>query len=298
MSRYGGREAVKGHLAMLAFSALVAGSFSFGGLMAKDISPVVSQALRFAIAALTVAAVALATGRMRGGDFRAPWRYFVLGGIFAFYFVTMFEGLKSAPPVSASAVMTLMPVMTAVFSWAILSQLTSARTAAALAVGAAGALWVIFRGDLAALMRFDVGRGEMIYFTGCIGHAIYVPLVRKFSRGEAAVTSSALVLGAGALILFVYGWDEIRATDFAGLRPVVWVALGYLSIGAMAITFVLLNFASMRLVAAKVLAYTYLTPGWVILWELAFGHGLPGALVLPGVGMTLVALAMLLRHEG
>ena len=54
----------------------------------------------------------------------------------------------------------------------------------------------------------------------------------------------------------------------------------------------------MRLASAKVLAYTYLTPGWVILWELAFGHGLPGAMVLPGVALTFVALAMLLRHEG
>ncbi|MCB1339378.1 MAG: DMT family transporter [Maritimibacter sp.] len=283
---------------MLAFSALVGGSFSFGGLMANDIAPVVLQALRFGIASVTVGIVALATGRMRGGDFRAPWRYVLLGGTFAIYFVAMFEGLKTAPPVSASAVMTLMPIMTAFFGWLILRQIASRRTAAALAVGAAGALWVIFRGDPARLMSFDVGRGEMVYFGGCIAHALYVPLARKLSRGEAAVTSSSLVLGAGAVLLVLWGWDEIRATDFAALRPIVWVAVAYLSFGAMSITFVLLNFASMRLASAKVLAYTYLTPGWVILWELAFGHGLPGAMVLPGVALTFVALAMLLRHEG
>ena len=90
MNRYGGREAVRGHLAMLAFSALVGGSFSFGGLMANDIAPVVLQALRFGIASVTVGIVALATGRMRGGDFRAPWRYVLLGGTFAIYFVAMF----------------------------------------------------------------------------------------------------------------------------------------------------------------------------------------------------------------
>ncbi|GKY88248.1 DMT family transporter [Sinisalibacter aestuarii] len=298
MSRYGGADAVRGHLAMLAFSALVAGSFSFGGLMANEISSVVLQAMRFALAAMIVGVVAIATGKLRGADLRAPWRYVVLGTTFAFYFVMMFEGLKTAPPVSASAVMTLMPIMTAGFSFILLAQRTTLRIAGALGIGAAGALWVIFRGDLGALLAFDVGRGEWLYFLGCIAHALYVPLARKVNRGEAAVTSSFLVLSAGALALTIYGWNDIRATDFAALPPIVWIALAYLSLGAMSITFVLLNFASMRLAGAKVMAYTYLTPGWVILWELAFGHGLPGATVLLGVGLTLAAVVLLLKHEG
>ena len=297
MSRFGGAEAARGHLAMLAFSGLVGGSFTFGGLMAGDISPVVLQAMRFGLAAAIVGTAAISMGKIRGADLRAPWRYLILGSTFAFYFVMMFEGLRTAPPVSASAVMTLMPVMTALFSFALLRQVTTARIALALAVGAAGALWVIFRGDPAALIRFDIGRGEALYFLGCIAHAAYVPMARLANRGESAVASSFLVLGSGALVLTAYGWGEIRATDFGALRPIVWVALAYLSIGAMAVTFVLLNYASMRLPGAKVMAYTYLAPAWVILWELAFGHGLPGAMVLPGVGLTLVALWLLLKPE-
>jgi drug/metabolite transporter (DMT)-like permease len=46
----------------------------------------------------------------------------VLGGLFAVYFVTMFEGLKTAPPVSASAVFTLTPIMSALFGWVLLRQ--------------------------------------------------------------------------------------------------------------------------------------------------------------------------------
>jgi len=298
MSRYGGAEAVKGHLAMLAFSALVAGSFSFGGLMANEIEPVVLQAMRFALGAAIVGAFALASGKLRSADFRAPWRYLLLGGTFAIYFVMMFEGLKTAAPVSTSAVMTLVPIMTAIFALFILGQRTTPRVLLGLGIGAVGALWVIFRGELAALMAFDVGRGEWLYFIGCIAHAFYVPMARKVNRGEAAAASSFLVLSAGALILLVYGWGEIRATDYAALPAIVWIALGYLSLGAMAITFVLLNFASMRLAGAKVMAYTYLTPGWVILWELAFGKGLPGPGILLGVGLTMGAVVLLLKHEG
>ena len=50
-------EARRGHLAMLAFSALVAGSFSLGGQIANEIAPTALNALRFAIAAAVVGGV-------------------------------------------------------------------------------------------------------------------------------------------------------------------------------------------------------------------------------------------------
>ena len=49
---------------------------------------------------------------------------------------------------------------------------------------------------------------------------------------------------------------------------------------ATAITVVLLQFASLRLPSSKVMAYTYLTPTWVIGWEVALGNGVPPVLVL------------------
>ena len=48
--------------------------------------------------------------------------------------------------------------------------------------------------------------------------------------------------------------------------------------------------------AAKVMAYTYLTPSWVILWEIALGKPVPSGLVLLGVAATITALAMLVRE--
>ena len=70
-----------------------------------------------------------------------------------------------------------------------------------------------------------------------------------------------------------------------------------MSVFASAATFVLLQFATLHLPNAKVMAYTYLTPSWVIGWELALGNGVPPALVFVGVGMTFLALALLLRDE-
>lgn len=316
---------LRGHLAMLLFSALVAGSFSLGALAANEIAPAALNALRFLIAAIVIGVAALATqglprdlpGDTAGDTGRAQtgnparnltrnlwrylwlhgWRYLVLGGLFSAYFVLMFQGLKTASPVSTAAVFTLTPLMSAGFGFVLLGQGVTRRMALALSIGAFGALWVIFRADLAAALRFRVGQGEVYYFWGCVAHAIYTPMVRKLNRGETPITFTFGTLVAGFVILTVFGWPDIRATNWAALPAIVWITVFYVAIFASAITFVLLQFAALTLPSAKVMAYTYLVPTWVISWEVALGHGAPLGLIFVGVAMTVAALLLLLRNE-
>ena len=282
---------------MLAFSALVAGSFSLGALSANLIDPAALNAVRFWVAAALIGVLALAGGGLPRRSLVAPWRYLVLGTLFAAYFVLMFEGLKTAHPVSTAAVFTLTPVMSAGFGWILLRQRLTRRMALGLGIGAAGALWVIFRADLAAFLRFEIGRGEMLYFFGCIAHALYTPLVRRLNRGESPVVFTFWMLVAGGIVLGLWAAPALAATDWAGLPPVVWVTLAYLAVFASAASFLALQFATLRLPSAKVMAYTYLTPTWVIGWEMALGQGAPRGLVLAGIGATVLALVVLLKDE-
>jgi len=289
--------ALKGHLSMLCFSALVAGSFSLGALAANEIEPAALNAMRFLIASAVIGVAVLVTGGLPRSALRAPWRYAVLGGLFSVYFVLMFEGLKTAAPVSAAAVFTLTPLMAGFFGWLLLRQITTPRMALALAIAGVGALWVIFRADWQAFVAFEVGRGEMVYFIGCACHALYTPMVRKLNRGEPALVFTFGMLVAGAVLLTIYGWGDIMDTQWAALPNIVWITLIYVALFASAATFVLLQFATMRLPSAKVMAYTYLTPSWVIGWEIALGRGVPTGLIWIGVSLTIVALALLLRDE-
>ena len=284
-----------GHLAMLLFSVLVAGSFALGVLAANDISPMALNAVRFWIAAAIIGAIVVARGGVPRAALAAPWRYLVLAAVFTLYFVLMFEGLKTAPSVSVAAVFTLTPLLTAAVGWLLLRQGVTPRIAFALTIGALGALWVIFRADLQAMLRFDVGRGELIYFVGCISHSFYTPLVRKLNRGESALVFTFGTLVAGAALLTVLGWFDIMSTPWLMLPSIVWVTILYTAIFASAATFTLLQFAALRLPSSKVMAYTYLTPAWVILWNVGLGAALPPLTVGFGVAMTIVALVLLLR---
>ncbi len=286
-----------GHLAMLGFSMLVAGSFALGSLAANEIAPIALNAVRFWIAAAILGAVAFARSGISRTGLVAPWRYVLLAVFLTTYFVLMFEGLKTAPPVSAAAIFTLTPIMTAGFAWLLLRQVLTQRMALALLIGALGAIWVIFRADMAAVLRFEVGRGEMTYFLGCVAHAVYTPMVRKLNRGENAVLFSFGVLVAGSCLLTIWGWHELTATDWAALPGIVWITILYTAVFASALSVVLIQFAALRLPSSKVMAYTYLIPSWVILWELALGGVPPPALVLAGLLLTITALVLLLCDD-
>lgn len=290
-------EGQRGHLAMLAFSALVAGSFSLGSMAAPHIAPEALNAVRFVIAAVILAGLVFATGGIDRSALNAPWRYLVLSLFLVAYFVLMFEGLKTGAPVSMAAVFTLTPLIAAGFGWLLLRQILTKRMAFALCLGAIGALWVIFRADLSAFLAFGIGRGEMIYFVGCVAHAAYAPMVPKLNRGERPAVFTLGVMMAGAVLLLVFGYPALMQTDWAQLPPIVWITIGYTSVFASAATFLLLQYATLRIPSAKVMAYTYLTPSWVILWEMALGRPLPPVFILVGVGMTMGALALLLKDD-
>lgn len=256
---------------MLAYSAVVAGSFALGAIAAPHIDPLALNAPRMLLAVVVLAALAQARGVLSRASFTAPWRYLLMGGLMAGYFASMFWALQRTSGVTTSAVFTLTPIMSVFFGWLLLRQRTSFAMLAAMALSAIGALWVIFRADWGAFVAFDVGMGEKVFFIGCVGHAFYAALVKKLNRGEPLLTYTLGVLAGCAFVLCVLGLPALWATDWAGLPAIVWITIVYTAIFATALSFLLVQFAVMRIGAGQVMAYTYLTPGFVLLWNLALG---------------------------
>lgn len=281
------------HLAMLAFATMIAGSFTLGALATPHIGPVPLNAIRFVIGAAMMGVFAFGVARLPPRLPAAPWRFAVLGGLTAIYFVSMFIALTMTAPVATSAVFTLIPLMAAGFGWLFMRQRSGPLVLLSLTLAAIGSVWVIFRGDLGAMARFEVGQGELIYFAGCLCYAIYTPLLRKFSRGEPSAYASFFTLSACALWISLYGIPDIAATDWAHLPPVVWWVILYLAIFPTAVSSFCVQFAALRLPAAKVIAYGYLTPVFVILFEGLIGHGWASLPVLAGALVIVLGLVVL-----
>jgi len=289
---------LQGHLAMTLFAFLISISFFIGKRAASHIEPAALNAMRYVIAIPLMGILALVftptSGRASLLKPKAIWRFPILGGLMGVYFILMFEALRLTSSVSTGAVLTLMPLLTAIFSFILLRQKAGVTVLGSLTFSALGAIWVIFRGDLGAILSFAIGKGELVFFIGVIAHALHNPLVRKFNRGESTIVFAFWSAVGAGFCLFLYGAPALMATDWAHLPPVVWLCILYLGTATTAGSYFLLQFGLLRIPAAKANAYMLLTPGYVILMEGLAGSGWVSPQVMIGALVTLIGLAILI----
>lgn len=278
---------------MLLFAALIAGSFSIGHLAAPHLAPAALNAIRLIFSTAIMGIIVITVVRPVPAAPGSLWRFAIMGGLMATYFVLMFVALEISTPISTGAVFTLMPLMSTGFGWLFLRQTTNKLVLSMLLVGATGALWMIFRGDIDALLRMDVGLGESIFFVGCAAHAAYAPLVRKFRRDEPVLQFAFYTIAATMIWVLIVALPDLIATDWLALPMIVWLAIAYLAIFTTSGTFFLLQFASVRLPASKILSYGYLTPAVVILIEGVIGHGWVSPSIFAGAAVTAFALLVM-----
>lgn len=276
---------------MFLFAVLISGSFTLGDMAALSIDPAALTAARFIIAAILVGAVAAPL--IKASHFRQIWRYLVVGGLLAGYFIFMFEALRITDPISTSALFTLTPIMSAIFGYLLMRQITTPLMGLSLILAGSGAIWVIFRADMEAMLGLRLGIGEQLFFIGCAMHALYAPMGRFLNRGEPLLVYTFASICGGLLVTCIYGAGAIINTNWLTLSPIAWITTVYLGVFTTAGTVFLVQYATLRLPSAKVMAYGYLVPVFVILWEGLIGNGWVELKVLPGIIVILFALVVL-----
>lgn len=285
----------RAHTAMLLYSFMVATSFPLGAAITGDLDPIVLTLLRFLMASLAMGGFLLLRGELALPRPSALLRYAVISVTITVFFVAMFEALRWTDALSTGAMFTFVPLMTAGIGFLLSRQRSGPAQIACLAVGAVGALWVLFDADLERLLAFDLGRGEAIFAIGCLAFAAYAPAIAKLHRGESVGIIAFWTIACGAMLLLVYSLPRLGAVDWGALPDRLWLGVLYLATFNTCGTFLLAKFASVRLPSHKVMAYTYLTPAFVALLEGALGHGWPAPAVVAGILVTASATLALQR---
>lgn len=283
---------------MLLFSIFIGGSFSFGKLIAHDVDPIALTSMRFLLAVVVIGVTLAISRKFRRADYRKPFRFFILGGLFGVYFVLMFYALRLTTSLSLSVIFTMMPFLAALIDRVFFGRVSPASIWGALIIGAIGALWVVFEGSLDALISLDIGLGEIMFFSGVFAHAAYAVLIPRLRLGEdIAATGFGVMLSATAVLLVAF-WPRVIATDWMGLSKLTWIILIYLAIMSTVLTFALIAFAASRLPSAKVTAYTYLAPFWVVVLDSIIGQSVPAFMVLAGgVPITLALILLFIEKS-
>ena len=295
--KFPSKSVASGHMAMLLFSLLVSGSFVLGSIIANLISPDLVTFLRFLIAFIAIAILILYQSKFCFLKYLSIGRSLILGVLISIYFITMFEGLKTASSTSMAIVFTLTPLLAGFFDLIFSNRVMSKKVWITVVVAAIGALWIIFDGNIQNFINFKVGYGEKLFFIGCICHALYAALIPKFNNGEPAIIQTFGTLISGIIILGLFSNKEIIYYSWIDFPVIVLLTILYLAIFATAASFFLIQYSAVRLSSIKVMAYTYAVPIWVVLLQIIFLQQLPNTITFVGAFVILVSLLILLFND-
>lgn len=279
---------------MMAYALLVSTSFPVGSFATRFVDPVVVTLLRFVIATLLFGVLLARRGQLRMVGLRDLLRYATVSATIVIFFVLMFESLRYTDPISTGALFTVVPLLSAGTSFFILRKRTPGLELAYLILGAAGAAWVVFDGQLSVLLSLTLDRGEWTFLLATLSYAAYVPLIKRLHRGEPALVMTFWTLATGTLLLAVLGAPRWATVSWSA-PPSAYGFIVYLAIFPTAITFAIAQYAGTRLAPTRVMAYTYLTPSFVVLIEALRGHGWPSWSVSAGVVVTCSVTLLLQR---
>ena len=268
-----------------------------GSIIANLISPDLVTFLRFLIAFIAIAILILYQSKFCFLKYLSIGRSLILGALISIYFITMFEGLKTASSTSMAVVFTLTPLLAGFFDLIFSNRVMSKKVWITVVVAAIGALWIIFDGNIQNFINFKVGYGEKLFFIGCICHALYAALIPKFNNGEPAIIQTFGTLISGIIILGLLSNKEVIYYSWIDFPVIVLLTILYLAIFATAASFFLIQYSAVRLSSIKVMAYTYAVPIWVVLLQIIFLQQLPNKITFVGAFVILVSLLILLFND-
>lgn len=277
---------------MVLCAALVSTSFTVGAAITAGLDPAVLTLVRFIVATCLLGPYVF----FRFG-LQFSWSLFRRSAVISLCLVTfffcMFLALRFTSALNTSVIFTLVPSIAGLYAVFLVKERLANRQLAALAVGMVGAVWVIFRGDLGLFLAMAWNRGDIIFFAGCLAMGLYTPLVRLLHRDESMIVMTFWILVTGSIWLLLLTGRSLPDVPWTKVPLFVWGGICYLAFFTTVVTFFLTQYAIAYLGPTRVMAYSYLYPGMVVILDLLLGHGLPDPRVLPGVVIVIAAMLVL-----
>ncbi|MEI7637291.1 MAG: DMT family transporter [Syntrophus sp. (in: bacteria)] len=283
------------YLKLFLTAVLWGGTFVAGRIVAQEVEPAAGSFLRFAVASLLLLIMTWQTE----GCLPIPHRKQVipllllgLTGVAA-YNIFFFLGLKIIPASRASLIVATNPVFIALGSALLFKDRLTSKRIAGIALCLTGAVVVISRGDIMALLSHGIGQGET-FILGCIVSWVSYSLIGRGVLKEisplVAVTYACLI---GTFILAVPAVLEEMITAVPGYSLTSWLAILFLGVLGTVVGFIWYYEGIKALGPTRAAVFINFVPvsgvilGWLILDEtINLSLVLGALLVISGAWLT------------
>ncbi len=279
--------------ALLALMAVIWGvNFIVLKAAMTEVAPLALNALRFGLAAVAVALVALARGAPHPPR-AALGRLAVLGFLGnTVYQLGFIGGLARTLVGNAALLMAAVPVQTAVVSHLVGHERLRGRDVAGLALSSTGILAIVLGGGKAVGFGATLV-GDLLILASTICWTFYTIGMKPLADRYGAITVTAWTMGFGAVPLVLIAIPAIGAQAWGAVSTAAWAGIAYSGIGALVVAYLIWNRAVRRLGPSRTAIYSNFTPvvamlaAWALLGERPTAWQVAGAAgIFSGIYLT------------
>lgn len=288
------RTATVGVLFATTTAVVWGGQFVVGKSALETVNAFPLSTVRYAVAAalwlIVLAAVEGPAALRLGGR---GWRLFWLGSLgFAGFNLFAYTGLAHARPETASLIVALAPLLTALVLWHRTKVRPAAATFALLGVALLGVALVVSAGHPSSIFHGALGWGEVLVLAGVFSFILYSLGAAEFTNFS-PLRYTALTAGLGWLT--IAGATAVAIATGLVERPSaaqltsVWPQIAYLAIPGAFVAVLTWNAAIVSIGPQNAVLFSNLIPVTTFAIEIVRGYR-PNAVELLGAGLTIGAL--------
>ena len=273
------------------------GSWITGKLAVASAPPLEISTVRFVIAAVVLAAIALVTRVNLGRGNLWPA---VLAGVFGYcaYNAFVFVGLTMAPASDGALIVpTTIPVLTAVAATFVGERLTATKIAG-FALASVGAAMVIAAGQTGDEISSRRLVGDLLMLLGAGCWAVYTVLGTIALRTRSPLAIVTIAAPVGAALLFPLGFFEKGYADVPSWTTAVWLNVLYLALLGSVASFIVFYWLVRRVGAGIAAMTSYFVPVITLVMAVTFLGDRPeplqivgGLVILAGVRLATLRMA-------
>lgn len=197
-------------------------------------------------------------------------------------------GVNYTSPIDATVISTMLPIVTMVFAAIILKESITGMKVVGIAVGAAGALTLVFGGGGSSVGGGLVG--DALCFTAQVSCALYMVIFSNTIHRYSVVTLMKWLFLFSAIIVTMVTWPSVVAVDYASLPLKAWGEMLFIVFGGTFVSYIFFTGGQKLLRPTVVSMYNYVQPIVATVLSVAMGVGTFGVGKVTSMAMVFVGV--------
>lgn len=180
-------------------------------------------------------------------------------------------GVNYTSPIDATVISTMLPIVTMIFAAIILKESITGMKVVGIAVGAAGALTLVFGGGGSSAGGGLVG--DALCFTAQVSCALYMVIFSNTIHRYSVVTLMKWLFLFSAIIVTMVTWPSVVAVDYASLPLKAWGEMLFIVFDGTFLSYIFFTGGQKLLRPTVVSMYNYVQPIVATVLSVAMGVG-------------------------